>query len=275
MSAGATDHENVSVRRGREYKSQQRRLDKSGDRRGPGCNSRLIQSMMCVTCAFQSASMVHGMGAANVADTQELHEPVASNLLVAAPVPNPEAETQDEHRQFATNPGRGRSEGWESCQTSGNGVKSGAKVPNHPVKNGREGRQAGTSFSRIRKQAYKRALNRASRGPTMYRGQQVTWRDLRGQYVGRRDTPAKQHSSATQSLHGLQTATVSITCLTWNCGGLSNLRDEFFTWLDGQGYDIVFLQETWYTQSWSTPREVGTASAPVLGGTRKGHMPVS
>ena len=61
--------------------------------------------------------------------------------------------------------------------------------------------------------------------------------------------PAKQHSSAAQSLHGLQTATVSITCLTWNCGGLSNLRDEFFTWLDGQGYDIVFLQETWYTQS--------------------------
>ena len=244
-----TNGKNINVHRGRKYKYQQRRPDMSGDRRGAGCNSCLIKSMLYVVCAAQSTSMVQGMGVANVADTQELNEPVASNLLVAAPVPNPEAETQGEHRQFATNPGRGRSEGWESCQTPGNGDNSGARVPNHPVKNGREGRQEGTSFSRIRKRAYKRALNRASRGPTMYRGQQVTWRDLRGQYVGRHDMPAKQHTTATQSLHGRKTATVSITCLAWNCGGLSNLRDEFFTWLDGQGYDIVFLQETWYTQS--------------------------
>ena len=76
----------------------------------------------------------------------------------------------------------------------------------------------------------------------------MTWRDLRGQYVGRHDTPAKQHST-TQSTQWRKTATASITRLTWNCGGLSNLRDEFFTWLDGQTYDVVFLQETWYKQS--------------------------
>ena len=265
----------VSARRGREHKSRQGKLDKSGDRRGTWCNSRLIQSMMYVTCALQSAGMAHGMGVANVADTQELNEPVASNLLVAAPVPNPEVETRDEHRQFATHPGRGRSEGWESCQAPGNGVKSGDEVPNHPVKNGREGRQEGTSFSRIRKRAYKRALNRASRGPTMYRGQQVTWRDLRGQYVGRRDLPAKQRSSAPQSLQGLQTATMSITCLTWNCGGLSNLRDEFFTWLEGKGYDVVFLQETWYTQSLEyTTRGWHCVCSGVGGDSKRAHAGV-
>ena len=77
----------------------------------------------------------------------------------------------------------------------------------------------------------------------------MTIRDLRGQYVGRQEMPAKQQPSTTQSMQWRKTATASITCLTWNCGGLNNLRDEFFTWLDGQAYDVVFLQETWYKQS--------------------------
>ena len=100
------------------------------------------------------------MGVANIANIQEMNEPVASNLPVAAPVPNPEAETQGKHRHFATDPGQGRGEGWESCQTPGNGVSSDTRVQNHPMKSGREGRQEGMSVSRIRKRAYKRALNR-------------------------------------------------------------------------------------------------------------------
>ncbi|CAE7216565.1 pol [Symbiodinium sp. CCMP2592] len=40
----------------------------------------------------------------------------------------------------------------------------------------------------------------------------------------------------------------SLSCMSWNCGGLSSLKDELFTWLDEHPYDIVFLQETWHRQ---------------------------
>ena len=133
--------------------------------------SGTVRIMMCTVCVAQSASAVQGVYSVD----ENLHsEPAASRPQVAAPAPNPEAEIRDEHRLFATGLDQGRSEGWESSQTPGNGVSSESRAQSPPVKSGSEGRQEGTSFSRIRKRAYKRALNRASRGPTMYRGQQVT-----------------------------------------------------------------------------------------------------
>ncbi|OLP83480.1 hypothetical protein AK812_SmicGene35742 [Symbiodinium microadriaticum] len=40
----------------------------------------------------------------------------------------------------------------------------------------------------------------------------------------------------------------SLRALSWNCGGLSNLKDELHTWLKEHGSDfhVVMLQETWY-----------------------------
>ena len=96
----------------------------------------------------------------------------------AAPVPNPEVETACEYRSWELNPGQDRSEGWGSRRTPGNGEEQDIRQPDIPTKIGDPGQQAGTSFSRIRIRAYKRAVNRARRGPTMYRGRQYTSRSV-------------------------------------------------------------------------------------------------
>ena len=202
--------------------------------------------MLYLACFVQMVNVVQSTGNSG----QQIHnEANASFLEVAAPVPNPEAETHVEYRPQARGLGRGRSEGWESRQTPGNGVNADTRESTLPVKIGNAGRETGTPFSRIRKRAYKRALNRASRGPTTYRGQQVTLQDLQGQYVGRGDVQAQRRTAVRQQAQRPSAATLTVSCLTWNCGGLSNLGDEFFTWLDSQSYDVIFLQETWHTQS--------------------------
>ena len=71
-----------------------------------------------------------------------------------------------------------------------------------------------------------------------------------GQYqTGAEQTCSRTHRNATATSAGSASASqFSLSCISWNCGGLSNLQDELFTWLDEHPYDIVFLQETWHRQ---------------------------
>ena len=236
----------VHVNRGRGRKRPININSTQRSRGRPGRCGGKVRCMLYLACFTQMVNVAQSTGNSG----QQIHnEADVSFLEVAAPVPNPEAETHVEDRIQAKGLGRGRSEGWESRQTPGNGVHADTRESTPPVKNGNAGRETDTPFSRIRKRAYKRALNRASKGPTMYRGQQVTLQDLQGQYVGRGDVQAQRRTTVKQQTQRTSAATLTVSCLTWNCGGLSNLRDEFFTWLDSQSYDVIFLQETWHTQS--------------------------
>ena len=118
----------------------------------------------------------------------------------AAPVPNPEVLTEGEHNTWESNPGQGRSEGWGSRRTPGNGEEPDIQQQNVPMKIGDSGQQAGNTFSRIRKRAYKRAVNRAQRGPTMYRGRQYTLDQLTVRWQSRRQqTKLKAADKSTQA----------------------------------------------------------------------------
>ena len=166
--------------------------------------------------------LAHGM------TKTDRHEENLATLQLdeAAPVPTPQVGISDERRQFATSSDHGRSEGWESRQAPGNGVCANDRRQTNPVKIGSGGRNDGTSFSaRIRKRVYKRAISRAGRGPTMYRGKQYILAELQGQYEGKHVTqPRRQKQTDSAQQHG--SAVANISCLTWNCGGLSNTRDE-------------------------------------------------
>ena len=119
------------------------------------------------------------------------------------------------------------------------------------MKTGESGRPCGKPFSFYRKRAFKRAVARAKvHGTTQYRGQTCDLHTLMGQYqTGAEQTCSRTHRNATATSAGSASASqFSLSCISWNCGGLSNLQDELFTWLDEHPYDIVFLQETWHRQ---------------------------
>ncbi|CAE7541241.1 pol [Symbiodinium sp. CCMP2592] len=107
---------------------------------------------------------------------------------------------------------------------------------------------AANLFSFYRKRAFKRAVARATvHGTTHYRGQTSDLHALMGQY----QAGATQHSGRAPRTNAANTGAssqFSLSCISWNCGGLSSLKDELFTWLDEHPYDIVFLQETWHRQ---------------------------
>ena len=196
---------------------------------------RCIYMLLCL-----QYRMAHGM--VDTADNEDHSD--MSRFDEAAPVPNPEAETLGQYRHLAEDPGRGRSEGWESCPAPENGVSVEQIASIHPVKSGSQGR-IGTTTSRIRKRAYKRALHRAQQGSTMYRGREYTLHQLQGQYVSQASQRQRVAEGAAAQTGG-KSRLATITCFSWNCGGLSTVRDELFTWLEDQTYDVVFLQETWY-----------------------------
>ena len=214
-----------------------------------GAGVKLSDSMMlrCIFVLFISArfSKAQGMMVAR----QPGENSIMNVEAEAAPVPNPGVLTEGEHNTWESNPGQGRSEGWGSRRTPGNGEEPDIQPQNVPMKIGDSGQQAGNTFSRIRKRAYKRAINRAQRGSTMYRGRQYTLDQLRGQYVGRANASKQSSRLPTYQPRPNATDRMQISCLTWNCGGLSTVRDELFTWLDEQPYDVVFLQETWHRQA--------------------------
>ena len=215
-----------------------------------------MQSVLAIPDRDNTASTVSDITAAN-------------SLTLAAPVPNPEVETTGEYRHLALNPGQDRSEGWGSRRTPGNGEDKVTNLPTVPMKIGGQGQHASTSFSRIRKRAYKRAVNRARRGPTMYRGRQYTLEQLQGQYVGGGGSGQNRRQAQSSGTGQIRASTMEISCLTWNCGGLGNVRDEFFTWLEEQPYDIVFLQETWYRESMEYTTRGWHCISSGIGGTAK------
>ena len=176
-------------------------------------------------------------------------------LNEAAPVPNPEVGISDQRRLLAISSDHDRSEGWGLSQAPGNGESKEASSENHPVKRGDGGRNDGATFSKIRKRAFKRAINRASKGPTMYRGKQYTLEELQRQYVGRQDMqPQKQGKQADSEHQGA--AAASVSCLTWNCGGLGHARDGWRI----NPMTLSFCRRLGIGTPWSTPREAGAAS---------------
>ncbi|CAE7206611.1 unnamed protein product [Symbiodinium sp. CCMP2592] len=70
--------------------------------------------------------------------------------------------------------------------------------------------------------------------------------ELQAQY-----RPAAQHTpSAKPTTSGANSqASAAIKLLTWNCGGFSTCKDEFYTWLKTCSCDAVCLQETWMRES--------------------------
>ncbi|CAE7357226.1 unnamed protein product [Symbiodinium sp. CCMP2592] len=70
-------------------------------------------------------------------------------------------------------------------------------------------------------------------------------------WASSKKTGGTQHSGRASRINAASTGAssqFSLSCISWNCGGLSSLKDELFTWLDEHPYDIVFLQETWHRQ---------------------------
>lgn len=109
-----------------------------------------------------------------------------------------------------------------------------------------------TSFtlSFARKRSYKRALKRAeANGSAWYRGQWLSLATLRKSYVSNAATKTEaQHIPAASRSQCKRGSRFSLRVFSWNCGGLSNLKDELHTWLQehGSDYSVVLLQETWY-----------------------------
>ncbi|CAE7249989.1 unnamed protein product [Symbiodinium sp. CCMP2592] len=61
---------------------------------------------------------------------------------------------------------------------------------------------------------------------------------------------AQQSPSAKPATSGASSqASAAIKLLTWNCGGFSTCKDEFYTWLKTCSCDVVCLQETWMRES--------------------------
>ncbi|CAE7473776.1 pol [Symbiodinium sp. CCMP2592] len=166
------------------------------------------------------------------------------DVEMAAPVPNPEVEYEEDTSFHVFD----RSEGWRPRRASGNGDALDDQEPRSPVKTGESGRPCGKPFSFYRKRAFKRAVARATvHGTTQYRGQTCDLHALMGQY----QAGGTQHSGRAPRINAANTGAssqFSLSCISWNCGGLSSLKDELFTWLDEHPYDIVFLQETWHRQ---------------------------
>ena len=102
-------------------------------------------------------------------------------------------------------------------------------------------------LSQCRKRAFKRAQTRALRhGSTVYRGQVHDLGSLSMQYVHR---PQPRRQKATEP------SASAIQCITWNCGGLHQLRfQELPVWLEQlrtqNTATVVCVQEThWPTDS--------------------------
>ncbi|CAE7040475.1 pol [Symbiodinium sp. CCMP2592] len=165
------------------------------------------------------------------------------NMVMAAPVPSPEAGVPEEFRLLAQLLDRSRSEGWGFLRQ---GPESGMDMDLQkllaPAKIDDRGSPSG--FTQPRKRSYKRAILRARRwGYTQYKGTAVDEGDLTGMYTNKAQQTCRQRHRYTGSLTRSE---ASLSLLSWNCGGLSTLQDELFTWLASTDYQIVCLQETWF-----------------------------
>ena len=166
------------------------------------------------------------------------------NMVMAAPVPNPEAGTNEGLEYFGRLLDLSRSEGWGTLRQ---GLESRLlfDLPEHhsPAKSGDIGQPHG--FTSARKRSYKRAILRARRyGFTTYKGRTMDEGDLLGAYEDNRQqtSSSKRRSASSAPTHSES----SLSLFSWNCGGLSTQQDELFTWLDTQPFQVVCLQETWY-----------------------------
>ncbi|CAE7790745.1 unnamed protein product [Symbiodinium sp. CCMP2592] len=83
-------------------------------------------------------------------------------------------------------------------------------------------------------------------GFARYRGRIMQAHELQAQYR----PAAQQTPSAKPTTSGASSqASAAIKLLTWNCGGFSTCKDEFYTWLKTCSCDAVCLQETWMRES--------------------------
>ena len=189
----------------------------------------------CGDCSLQIHYMQSNLGAAST-----------HAAGMASPVPSPAVERQEDSFSVLDLDG---SEGWGSRRASVSGDTHVMQDGCLPTKTGDTGRSCGKSFSFCRKRAFKRAIVRArTQGTTEYRGRICNLQDLLGQYKSSADQPQQRQRRRTPATEVPDAPGFSLSCLSWNCGGLSNIKDELFTWLDGQKYDIVFLQETWHRE---------------------------
>ena len=166
------------------------------------------------------------------------------NMVMAAPVPNPEAGTNEGLEYFGRLLDLSRSEGWGTLRQ---GLESRLlfDLPEHhsPAKSGDIGQPHG--FTSARKRSYKRAILRVRRyGFTTYKGRTMDEGDLLGAYEDNRQqtSSSKRRSASSAPTHSES----SLSLFSWNCGGLGTQQDELFTWLDTQPFQVVCLQETWY-----------------------------
>ena len=168
------------------------------------------------------------------------------NMVMAAPVPNPEAGTSEGLEYFGRLLDLSRSEGWGiPRQGPGSRLFTDLLELHSPAKSGDQGRPH--SFTSARKRSYKRAILRARKyGSTLYRGQEMDEGDLLGFYTNN-SQQASMSSGRHRSGSGIAPRSESsLSLLSWNCGGLSSLQDELFTWLETQQFHVVCLQETWF-----------------------------
>ena len=148
---------------------------------------------------------------------------------MASPVPSPAVEgLKDDSFQDLDG-----SEGWGPRRASSSGQTHDVQDGCLPTKTGDSGRLCGKPFSFYRKRAFKRAVNRArAQGTADYRGRTHSLQELLGQYRSSADQqqPRRQRRTHVAELPG--ESSFSLSCLSWNCGGLSNIKDELFTWLE-------------------------------------------
>ena len=105
-------------------------------------------------------------------------------------------------------------------------------------------------FSKYRKRSFKRAVRRARQhGTTSYHGRLVTEGMLLGNSSTQTSATTSRRRRAQQGAGGdcsSRSSLATLSVATWNCGGLSNIKDEFFVWAAEQPFQVIILQETWF-----------------------------
>ena len=177
-------------------------------------------------------------------------------ILGASPVPIPGAASAV-HGDGSADGGGG--EGLAPvCRVSGSGPARDAQAKTRlTTKSSTSGPQADgriLDFSKYRKRSFKRAVRRARlHGTTSYNGRLVT----EGMLVGNTSAQTSSQTSATTSRRRRseqdaersstsRSSSATLSFATWNCGGLSGIKDEFFVWAAEQPFQVIILQETWF-----------------------------
>ena len=181
------------------------------------------------------------------------------NMVMVAPVPNPEAGTLEGLEYFGRLLDLSRSEGWGTLRQGLESRLVADLLEHHsPAKNGDRGQPHG--FTSARKRSYKRAILRARQhGSTYYKGRAVDESDLLGFYTSNGQQTSQPTRQSRPSGSTTSRSESSLSMLSWNCGGLSSLQDELITL-----FTSYVCRKPGFVVTWILAQGAGSALIVVL-----------